>query len=77
MANQVAEGYVLVGLNTLKGYTPGDLGLLKIELEKLQREARAVVAPADDAPASQARNRRINRISSAIQVIQNKMMDRR
>jgi len=77
MASQVAEGYILVNPNTLRGYLPGELALLKSELEKLQRDARAVVPAQDDAPANQARNRRINRISSAIQVIQNKMSDRR
>jgi hypothetical protein len=77
MASQVAEGYILVNPNTLRGYLPGELALLKTELEKLQRDARAVVPAQDDAQANQARNRRINRISSAIQVIQNKMSDRR
>ena len=77
MASQVAEGYILVNPNTLRGYTSGDLVLLKAELEKLQREARSVTPAQDDAPAQQARNRKITRISSAIQVIQNKMSDRR
>jgi hypothetical protein len=77
MASQVAEGFILINPNTLRGYTPGDLVLLKAELEKLQREARGVAPPQDDAPAQQARNRKITRISSAIQVIQNKMSDRR
>jgi hypothetical protein len=77
MASQVAEGYILVNANTLRGYLPGELALLKTELEKLQRDARALVPPQDDAPAQQARNRRIGRISSAIQVIQNKMSERR
>jgi hypothetical protein len=69
MANQVAEGYILINANTLRGYSPGDLTLLRIELEKLQRDARAVVPAQDDAVANQARNRRINRITSAITVV--------
>jgi hypothetical protein len=69
MANQVAEGYILINANTLRGYSPGDLTLLRIELEKLQRDARAVVPAQDDAAANQARNRRINRITSAITVV--------
>lgn len=77
MASQVAEGFILLNPNTLRGYTPGDLGSLRQELEKLQRDARALVPPQDDAQANQTRNRRITRISSAIQVIQNKMMSRR
>ena len=72
----LADGFILLNANSLKGYTPGELSLLKVELEKLQREARSVVPPQDDALANQARNRRINRIGSAIQVIGHKMMAR-
>lgn len=69
MASQVAEGFILLSTATIKGYAPGDLTLLRVEMEKLQREARAVVPPPDDALASQARNRKIGRLSSAMQVI--------
>jgi hypothetical protein len=77
MAGQIAEGYYLLNANTLRGFNPGDLTLLKTELEKLQRDARAVVPPQDDAHANQARNRKIARISSAIQIVQNQMTGRR
>ena len=73
MANQIAEGYILLSTNTLRGYLPGDLASLRVELEKLQRDARAVVPPPDDALAQQARNRKIARINSALQVVMNKM----
>ena len=76
MANQIAEGYILLSTNTLRGFLPGELGLLRTELEKLQRDARAVVPPQDDALAQQARNRKIARISSALQVVVNKMTTR-
>ena len=76
MANQIAEGYILVSTNTLRGYLPGDLASLRVELEKLQRDARAVVPPPDDALAQQARNRKIARLSSALQVVVNKMTAR-
>jgi hypothetical protein len=76
MANQIAEGYILLSLNTLRGYLPGELASLRVELEKLQRDARAVVPPQDDALAQQARNRKIARISSALQVVVNKMTTR-
>jgi hypothetical protein len=77
MAGQIAEGYILLNLGTVRGYSPGELASLKAELEKLQREARAVVPPQDDAQANQARNRKIGRISSAIQILNNKLADRR
>lgn len=69
MAAQIAEGFYLVNANTFRGYTAGDFGLLRQELEKLQRDARSVVPAQDDAQAQQLRNRRITRIASALQVI--------
>jgi hypothetical protein len=76
MANQIAEGYILLSTNTLRGFLPAELALLRTELEKLQRDARAVVPPQDDALAQQARNRKIARLSSALQVVLNKMTAR-
>ena len=76
MANQIAEGYILLSTNTLRGFLAGELALLRTELEKLQRDARAVVPPQDDALAQQARNRKIARLSSALQVVVNKMTTR-
>jgi len=76
MANQIVEGYILLSANTLRGFTPGELMLLRVELEKLQREARAVVPPQDDALAQQARNRKIARLSSALQIVVHKMTSR-
>lgn len=77
MASQVAEGFILLSANTLRGFTPAELGLLRAEMDKLLRDARAIVPPADDALAAQARNRKIARISSAVQVVSAKMMERR
>ena len=76
MANQIAEGYILLSTNTLRGFAPGELMSLRAELEKLQRDARAIVPPQDDALAQQARNRKIARLSSALQVIINKLTTR-
>lgn len=77
MASQILEGYFLPHKNSLKGFTPGELATLKAELEKLQREVRASVPPQDDAPANQDRNRRIGRLSSALQVLTHQMSSRR
>jgi hypothetical protein len=73
MASQIAEGYILVSPATIRGYSPADLLSLRVELEKLQRDSRAVVPPPDDAVASQTRNRRISRINSAIQTVNHKI----
>ena len=76
MANQIAEGFILLSANTLRGLGPGDLSLLRTELDKLQREARSEVPPADDALANQARNRRIARLASAMQIVTHKITAR-
>jgi hypothetical protein len=77
MASQVADGFILLGANSLRGFTPGELNLLRQEIEKLQREARAVVPPQDDALAQQARNRKIGRLGSALQTVNHQITGRR
>jgi hypothetical protein len=76
MANQIAGGYMLLTAASLKGFLPGELQALKLELEKLLRNARAEVPPQDDALAQQARNHKLSRLSSAVQIVQNQMMSR-
>ena len=76
MANQVVEGYFLLNKNTLRGYTPSDLGSLKVELEKLQRELRGLTPAQDDALAQQARNRKMSRLSTALQIVGVQMTSR-
>ena len=77
MASQVADGFILLGANALRTFNPAELNLLRQEIEKLQREARAVVPPADDALAQQARNRKIGRLGSALQVINHQLTGKR
>jgi hypothetical protein len=76
MAHQIAGGYMLLTAASLKGFLPGDLQTLKLELEKVLRNARAEVPPQDDALAQQARNHKISRLSSAVQIVQNQMLSR-
>lgn len=76
MASQIEGGFILLSAQTLKGFLPGELALLRQELEKLLRDARASVPPQDDALAQQARNRRIARLSSAVQIVSAKQMAR-
>ena len=76
MANQIAGGFMLLSAANLKGFLPGELQTLKFELEKQLRNVRAEVPPQDDALAQQARNHRISRLSSAVQVVQYQMTGR-
>src|SRR3970282_582331 len=47
MANQIAEGFILLSTANLKGFLTGDLNLLRQELEKLLRAARSEVPLSD------------------------------
>lgn len=76
MAGQIAGGFCLLSAANLKGFLPGELQLLRFELEKHLRNARAEVPPQDDALAQQARNHKISRLSSAVQVVQYQMSSR-
>jgi hypothetical protein len=76
MANQIAGGFMLLSAANLKGFLPGELQTLKFELEKQLRNVRAEVPPQDDALAQQARNQKISRLSTALQVVQHQMTAR-
>jgi hypothetical protein len=76
MAGQIAGGFMLLSAANLKGFLPAELQALKFELEKLLRNVRSEVPPQDDALAQQARNHKISRLTSALQVVQNQMMSR-
>jgi hypothetical protein len=77
MANQIAEGYILLNKNTLRGWTDADMQTLRAETDKLLREVRATVPPQDDAAQNQVRNRKIGRLSSAMQIVQTALTTRR
>ena len=76
MVGQVAEGFFLVNLNTFRGWSQGDMQLLRMELDKALRDVRATVPPPDDTRQTQVRNWKIGRLSSAIQVLQSAMSGR-
>lgn len=76
MANQVADGFILLSSANLRGFLPAELQAFRLELEKVLRNARAETPAQDDAPALSARNRKISRISSALQVVVNQITSR-
>jgi hypothetical protein len=69
MADQVAAGYTLVSAVQLKRLTDPEMDQLQFELEKMLRDVRSQAMDLEDIPAIQARNRRIARISGALQQI--------
>ncbi len=70
MADQVAAGYTLITAVQLKRLTDAEMDLFQFELEKLLRDARAEIVNQEDVAAIQARNRKIARISGALQQVQ-------
>jgi hypothetical protein len=76
MANQIAGGFCSPTAATLRGFLPAELTTFKLELEKQLRNARAEAPPQDDALAQQARNHKIGRLTTALQVVNNQMYSR-
>lgn len=69
MARDIAEGYVMITERSFKSLTRGDLDQLGFELERHLRELRGDQAPLEDIQAIQARNRKIQRVNTAMMVL--------
>lgn len=70
MAAQVTDGYALISAVALKRVTDPELDQLLVELERTLRDLRGQVIPQDDTAAIQGRNRKMTRLTGAIQLIQ-------
>lgn len=77
MANQIAEGYVLMSAVTLRKYQMHEVKALEMELDKLAREVRAENPPLDDTQAVQKRNRKIGRLNQAALILRGYYEQRR
>lgn len=71
MSREISEGYILISPNSLKKYSDQEIRELQRELEKIQREARAEQPSLDDLNAIKKKNRKIQRISTALMTIRN------
>ncbi len=69
MARDVAEGYLLVTERTFKTLTRGDLDQLGFEMDRHLRELRGDQPALDDLPAIQLRQRKIQRLNSALMIM--------
>ncbi len=69
MARDVAEGYLLVTERTFKTMSRSDLDQIVFELDRHLRELRGEQPPLDDIPALQQRQRRIQRINTALMIV--------
>jgi hypothetical protein len=69
MARDIAEGYSTVNERTFKNMVRADLDQLTFEMDRHLRELRGEIPAQDDTPALQQRNRRIQRLNTAIVVL--------
>ena len=74
MSRDIAEGMILVNANSFKKFTPAELKQLSFELDKVQKEARSEQPPGEDTQAIQKRGRKLGRITTALQIINQAMM---
>jgi hypothetical protein len=77
MTDQITEGYILLTPAQLKRLSSPEMDQLQFELERKLRDLRGEVVPQSDVPAIQARNRKLMRLSGAIQQIQSTRAKRR
>lgn len=76
MANQIAEGYLLLNPLNLKKLSRGELNQLQFELQKVMTEVRGSQPPLEDVQAQQVRNRKISRLNSALTVINQQLLSK-
>lgn len=69
MARDIAEGFFLVTERTFRSFARPDLDKVAFELDRHLREVRGEQAPLDDLTAIQNRNRRIQRLNSALLIL--------
>jgi hypothetical protein len=69
MARDVAEGYLLVTERVVKGLSRPELDQVTFEIDRHLRELRGDQPPLDDIPALQLRQRRMQRLNSALTVV--------
>ena len=69
MARDVAEGFLLVTERVFKTMSRSELDQVTFEIDRHLRELRGDQPPLDDIPALQQRQRRMQRLNSALAVI--------
>lgn len=66
---EISSGYFLVTERTFQRFDRADLEKLTFELDRLTREIRGDQPAIDDLPAVKNRNRRIQRLNTALMVL--------
>jgi hypothetical protein len=69
MARDVAEGYLMITERTFKTMTRPDLDQLAFEIDRHLRELRGDQPSLDDLPGIQLRQRKMQRLNSALSML--------
>ena len=69
LAQDFADGYLMLTPPLMKLYTPGDLKIIVAHIGIVARELRQEAMPLDDVMAIKARNMKLSRLSQAEMVI--------
>ncbi len=69
MARDVGEGYLLVTERTFKTMSRSDLDQIVFEMDRYLRELRGDQPALDDLPGIQQRQRRMQRLNSALSML--------
>lgn len=76
-ARDIAEGYFLITERSFKGMSEGEINQLAHEMDRHLRELRGASTVKDENTLVQARNRKIQRLASAMTVLRNAQRVRR
>jgi len=77
MARDISEGFVNLTDRTFRSVSDGQVSQLRHEIERLLRELRGTAKVDEERAALQARQRRIQRLNSALVVIRGDLERRR
>lgn len=69
MARDIGEGYQAVTARTFQRMTRADLDKLTFEMKRLLTDVRGKQPPIDDHQAVQQRNRKIQRLNTAMTIL--------
>jgi len=69
MTRDITEGFILVTERTFTRLQPAELDQLGFEIDRHLREVRGEQPPLEDIGALQLRNRRIQRLNSALFIL--------
>lgn len=68
-ARDIADGHFMVTERTFQKLSPAQLDQVAFEIDRLLREVRGQQADLEDQPAIQVRNRKIQRINTALMIL--------